>query len=426
LPKENDTLAYIREKNKIKAEKQLIKASMNQFECANTEKTQKTKERMKKYIQEEEAKLKFNKPKAIALPTLKEENARFRLNAASIMREGLLFQKKEEEEQKKLEDLAVGGRDASEFLQWQNNMRRKDLEAELADIEAKRLAGRLSYEEAILARQALIEENKQKVTDVKKETKEMMDEYLKEKFKTEKEMRMLVEQIVDGHKNAKEAKVKLRKYKQSIVAEVNNKSKELMQKALEEAEQEMREKVALIAKIRAIESAPRIRFKYVDPTETSGIGLLGEMSVAELKERLNLLKIEAKKEEQRKRDEILQSKVDKDQCLMETLEAIAKHRAEKERSSAKRLEERASASKIDIKDAKVLELQERLSARRAERERFRIQSSPPKLTEKQRLKKKDSFDEKQWKEIEIQREKALRLHAESASRTSSRTKLITR
>lgn len=42
---------------------------MSQFECANTDKSQKTKERMHKYIQEEEAKLKFNKPKAIAIPT---------------------------------------------------------------------------------------------------------------------------------------------------------------------------------------------------------------------------------------------------------------------------------------------------------------------------------------------------------------------
>ena len=32
----------------------------------------------------------------------------------------------------------------------------------------------------------------------------------------------------------------------------------------------MKEKVALIAKIRALESAPRVRVKYVDPTETSG------------------------------------------------------------------------------------------------------------------------------------------------------------
>lgn len=92
-----------------------------------------------------------------------------RLNAAAIMREGLLVHKKEVEQIKKLSDLFIGGRDMSEFLSWQQEMRRKDLDAELVDIEAKRLNGKLSYEEAILARQSLIEENRKKVQDIKKE-----------------------------------------------------------------------------------------------------------------------------------------------------------------------------------------------------------------------------------------------------------------
>ena len=87
------------------------------------------------------------------------------------MREGLLIQKKEDEEMQKLQDLATGGRDPSEFLKWQHSMRQKDLDNKLADIEARRLDGKLSYEEAILARQTLIEENKQRVQDIKKEVK---------------------------------------------------------------------------------------------------------------------------------------------------------------------------------------------------------------------------------------------------------------
>ena len=94
-----------------------------------------------------------------------------RLNAAAIMREGLLVQKKEEEENRKLNELAIGGRNASEYLAWQQDMRRKDLDNKLADIEAKRLDGKLSYEEAILARQSLIEDNRKKVLVIKKEVK---------------------------------------------------------------------------------------------------------------------------------------------------------------------------------------------------------------------------------------------------------------
>merc|ERR1711973_311920 len=96
-PKEMEMLSKIKSENRLRSEKQLINSSMSQFECANTDKSQKTRERMHKYIQEEEAKLKFNKPKAIAVPpSHKDESTKFRLNAAAIMREGLLIQKKEE------------------------------------------------------------------------------------------------------------------------------------------------------------------------------------------------------------------------------------------------------------------------------------------------------------------------------------------
>ena len=44
----------------------------------------------------------------------------------------------------------------------------------------------------------------------------------------------------------------------------------------------MRRKVELIQQIRAMESVPLIRTKFVDFTETGGQGLLSEMSVAEV------------------------------------------------------------------------------------------------------------------------------------------------
>ena len=45
----------------------------------------------------------------------------------------------------------------------------------------------------------------------------------------------------------------------------------------------MRRKVELIQQIRAMESVPAIRTKFVDITETGGQGLLSEMSVAEVR-----------------------------------------------------------------------------------------------------------------------------------------------
>lgn len=62
-----------------------------------------------------------------------------------------------------------GAGDFSEFLEWQKKMQAKDLEEQLAAGECRRLQGKLSHEEAILARQNLIQENKQKADRQKEE-----------------------------------------------------------------------------------------------------------------------------------------------------------------------------------------------------------------------------------------------------------------
>lgn len=62
----------------------------------------------------------------------------------------------------RIENLQQGAGDPSEFLEWQKQMRGKDLEEQLAEIECRRLQGKLSHEEAVLARQNVIQENKKK------------------------------------------------------------------------------------------------------------------------------------------------------------------------------------------------------------------------------------------------------------------------
>lgn len=58
--------------------------------------------------------------------------------------------------------------------------------------------------------------------------------YLDERLEEEQLMRSLVEMVLGGRENAKEAKKKLVQYKSKIVQEVNEESKELMRQALEE------------------------------------------------------------------------------------------------------------------------------------------------------------------------------------------------
>uniref|UniRef100_A0A674I553 Cilia and flagella associated protein 99 n=1 Tax=Terrapene triunguis TaxID=2587831 RepID=A0A674I553_9SAUR len=265
------------------------------------------------------------------------DNVPIKLNAAAILREGALYQRKMEQELNRLESLLRGAHDPSEFLEWQKQMREKDLEQQLAEIECRRLQGKLSHEEAVLARHNVIQENKKKAELKREETAELMRQYAEKRLEEEKEMRELVEQVVEGHKNVKQARMKLQKYKRQIVQEVSEESRELLRRALEEEEEKLRKRYELIQQIRAIESLPFFRNKFVDLTQTAGYGFSGEMSIVELRERLALLKEAQKKAEEEKRDQIIHEKQAKEQLLLDKLEQISLFRAALGRAAALKL-----------------------------------------------------------------------------------------
>jgi len=66
----------------------------------------------------------------------------------------------------------------------------------------------------------------------------------------------------------------------------------MLKRKKEEEEIELRKKHELIMQIRELEKIPIIRTKGFDPTEAGGFGLLEEMSIAELRERLEFNKRE--------------------------------------------------------------------------------------------------------------------------------------
>ena len=79
-----------------------MQAARKQFNCANPDKSEKTRARMKTILLEEESKLDFNKHKSNPVPTsLLEDNIPIKLNAAAILREGKLYQQREQEELRK-------------------------------------------------------------------------------------------------------------------------------------------------------------------------------------------------------------------------------------------------------------------------------------------------------------------------------------
>ncbi|OWF41505.1 cilia- and flagella-associated protein 99-like [Mizuhopecten yessoensis] len=415
-PEEFDVLKRNRDVNRRKAEERLMEASRIQFACANPEKSDKTKEIWNNIISEEDGKLDFERHRAKPTPSFLSKEVPFKMNTTAILREGHLYSQREEKEIKRFENLEAGAKDKSEFEKWQNKMKTQDLEQELAAIERRRLEGKLSHEEAILARQNLMRTNKQKVLNHREETKKMFDEFLHQKFKEEQEMRTLVEQTMQGHKNAKDATKKIQEIKRKIVQDVNEESRELMKQAVEEAESEMRRRMELIHQIRAMEAVPIIRQKFVDLTATSGHGLLSEMSIAELRERMSLLATAEEELEEQRRDDILASKQAKDQKLLDTLETISRHRLEQTKSAAIRFEKRKKGEPrpLQVKDEKLTELERRLEERKATRKReqesARITSSRSAANRTQSLiNQKKALEENRWKELEMTRERTAKM-----------------
>ncbi|NXE13089.1 CFA99 protein, partial [Lophotis ruficrista] len=300
------------------------------------------------------------------------DNIPIKLNAAAILREGALYQRKMEQELQRIENLLRGAGDPSEFLEWQKQMRGKDLEEQLAEIECRRLQGKLSHEEAVLAHQNVIQENKKKADLMREEKAELMHQYAEKRLQEQKDMRELVEQVVKGHKNAKQAKIKLQKYKQQIVQEVCEENRELLRQALEEEEEKLRKRYELIQQIRAIESLPIIRHKFVDLTETGGHGLICEMSIVELRERLALLREAQKAAEEEKRDQIIHEKQAKEQLLLDKLDQISVFRAELGRAAALKQEEKKRKLQTCerlVKDERILNLQKKIAEKTMERKK---------------------------------------------------------
>uniref|UniRef100_A0A8B9LXS4 Cilia and flagella associated protein 99 n=1 Tax=Accipiter nisus TaxID=211598 RepID=A0A8B9LXS4_9AVES len=316
-----------------------------------------------------------------------------------------------EQELKRIEHLLQGAGDPSEFLEWQKQMRGKDLEEQLAEIECRRLQGKLSHEEAVLAHQNVIQENKKKADLMREEKAELMNQYAKKRLQEQKEMREMVEQVVEGHKNAKQAKIKLRKYKQQIVQEVCEENRELLRQALEEEEEKLRKRYELIQQIRAIESLPNIRHKFVDLTETGGHGLICEMSIVELRERLALLREAQKAAEEEKRDQIIHEKQAKEQLLLDKLDQISLFRAELGRAAALKQEEKKRKSQSGerpMKDERILSLQKKIVEKTMERKKQAglLKITPQKTSITSR---KDSLQWNHWKELEESRERQFKI-----------------
>ncbi|XP_008566027.1 PREDICTED: trichohyalin [Galeopterus variegatus] len=336
LPKEHQQLEMVRRHNRRKAEERLLRANTEELRCAMP------RSRGEPPVQDSKKKPRLRFPPRIQrtpkLTFYRPDNVPVKLNTAAILREGALYQRQVEKELQRVDKLVDGAGDFSEFLKWQKKMQAKDREEQLAAGECRRLQGKLSHEEAVLARQHLVQENKQKADHGKQETAQLMFQRAERQLQEERSMKELVQQVLEAQKNVKVAQTKLVKCRRQIVQEVTEESRELLQRSAEEAKEEQRRRCKLIFQLRALETQPTRKGKLVDLTQIPGYGLEGEMSVVELRERLALLKETQQREQEEKRDQIIHGRRAKSQELQNAVEQISLCRAAMGRSAALRVQ----------------------------------------------------------------------------------------
>ncbi|XP_033614772.1 cilia- and flagella-associated protein 99 isoform X1 [Fukomys damarensis] len=334
-PREQRQLQLAKRFNRQKAEELLLLANMEELRCAmprphGAPPVQDSKKQLQ---------LRSTLPRIRKTPKLtfyRPDHIPVKMNAAAILREGSLYRRQVEKELQRVDKLADGYGDLSEFLEWQEKMRAKDWAEQQVASECHRLQGKLSHEEAGLARQHLVQENKQKADQKKEQMAELMLQYAERRLREERAVKELVEQVTEAQKNVKVAQMKLVKSRQQIVQEVTEESRELLQHRAEAAKAAHMQRCKLISQLRAMETQPSRKGKLVDLTQIAGYGLEGEMSVVELRERLALLKETQKRKEEERRDQIIQDKRTRSKELRNTVEQISLCRAAVGRTAALR------------------------------------------------------------------------------------------
>ena len=328
VPEERKEIERARERNQRKAKdlyelanresfgvvRRTVSDTTRKVQTFMTGQTSDRWQRLEEIDRAEAAKLDFNRRKAHPYKP-SQAFAPVKLTAAAILREEAVIRRKQDEEDRVLHEAEIALHDASEYNRWQEEMRFKDEEVARREQEKRRLAVQIHHESAIQSRQEAIQANKYtvfmtassdqnrraKVKEVKDEEAEMrarQEEFRREVVR-ENRVKIVVGQL--GHEKARLAKSAVFEKKQRqgqlalfqwthilLAALIQD---ELLKQRIElerAAREEQERKAEYIREIKALEASNHALMtsneaSKVDLTATGNLGLMTEMSIAEVR-----------------------------------------------------------------------------------------------------------------------------------------------
>mmetsp|Transcript_16296 Transcript_16296/g.44810 ORF Transcript_16296/g.44810 Transcript_16296/m.44810 type:complete len:552 (+) Transcript_16296:1048-2703(+) len=313
-----------------------------------------------------------NRP-VVPPPKPKPGAGNVRLNSAAILREDNLYRKKQEAEAAKLRAYEAELRDSSEFDEWRERMRRVDEEAEKERLERRRVETMLADEAAKEAKLRRINGNKASAIAARQEANEGMVRRLKENAKRREVQRAVVAEVHQQRERPAQAQEEVRQSKLASAAAMREEHERHAEAIAEERRVEEERRADLIRQIRALELVPKKRVVALDPTYVPQVGVLEQMSLAELRERLQIAQLEKKAEEEKRRERIVAAKREKEEDLkgrmsrLSAMRDLAAGDAQRRAEAVRRAEAEAEAARAArLADAQA-KVHAQLEAKRAAR-----------------------------------------------------------
>ena len=151
--------------------------------------------------------LKFKGTVPRAMPDFSKNKAEVKLTAAALKREKHLIDKEEADEAKRLADMEMGLKDASEFNRWQREMERKEDIEQIEYEQKKKIEMEMSRQQAIIAKEDKREDNHELVNNMRNEMNEHLAKREQDLQVALEDHKKVIKQIHIQHENAAQAKV---------------------------------------------------------------------------------------------------------------------------------------------------------------------------------------------------------------------------
>ncbi|KAF7261269.1 hypothetical protein EG68_01403 [Paragonimus skrjabini miyazakii] len=270
------------------------------------------------------------KPKNKKHGAILSEISTIHTNTASVLREWNLYAKKERTRRKRLLELEAGAFDSSDFKTWQmEQVDHENKERELLK-EQHRLQSLIAREAAFHVKRKLFEERRLKVAREQKANLKRLAEAKTAKEQEQKETVQVASSIAAMRKRSRLAALRICNEKKLVASQLREETQKQLKTMREKLKAESERKTDLIKQIRIAESAWLLEKstapKQIDFAYTPGLGLMEEMSLVELKERLELLRKQTEYARQVKRNTILNEKQKKNELILELLDRISRHK----------------------------------------------------------------------------------------------------